>query len=147
MNELPSHFPPYTHVPGQTPHPFSDPLGHSFGKQETGPFDLDERFGRGLELFQHGFYWEAHEAWEQAWILLERKGDAANYMKGLIKLAAAGVKSLEKNKAGAERHLKRAQELMTFTQPEAVNQFSNHLESHEEVVATIDSMIRNLNDE
>ncbi len=141
MNELPSNLPPYTYVPGQTPHPFSDPQGHSYGLHEAGPFDLDERFHRGLVLFQNGYFWEAHEAWEQAWIVLGRKGEQANYIKGLIKLAAAGVKCLEENKAGAQRHLKRAQELLNASQASTVDRFADQLASHEELVKTIESMV------
>ncbi len=144
MNKSPSDFPPYTYVPGKTPHPFSDPQGHSFGKHEVGPFDLDEKFHRGLELFQHGYFWEAHEAWEQAWIVLGRSGDEADYVKGLIKLAAAGVKCLEENKAGTHRHLKRAQELLNTSQPNVVERFADQLPSHKELVEAIESMLATL---
>jgi hypothetical protein len=41
----------------------------------------------GVELFDRGEYWHAHEAWEDAW----RADDAPDrdYHKGLIQLAAA----------------------------------------------------------
>ncbi|MCA8997366.1 MAG: DUF309 domain-containing protein, partial [Planctomycetaceae bacterium] len=57
--------------------------------------------------------WEAHEAWEHVWIALGRFGDAADHIKGLIKLAAAGVKCLEGNTRGATRHANRALELLS----------------------------------
>ena len=38
---------------------------------------------------------------------------SADFLKGLIKLAAAGVKQLEGRQAGVTRHLSRARELFT----------------------------------
>jgi len=69
----------------------------------------------GAVLFNHGFYWEAHESWEHLWIALGRDGDDANIVKGLIKLAACGVKCLEANPTGAGRHASRAAELLDVT--------------------------------
>lgn len=46
----------------------------------------------GIDLFNHGYYWEAHEVWEGLWHVCGRTGTAATFFKGLIKLAASGVK-------------------------------------------------------
>lgn len=70
---------------------------------------------RAVDLFNHGYYWEAHETWEQLWIAAGRSGVAADFLKGLIKLAAAGVKVREGNAAGAQRHLTRASQLFLQT--------------------------------
>lgn len=114
--------PSYTHIPGVTPHPIGDPRGHSFGQSHIpGPapdwssLTGDERFQRGRSLFNAGYYWEAHEAWEGVWIAAGRTGLVADYVKGLIKLAAAGVKVRERSTAGALRHLARAEELFLLT--------------------------------
>ncbi len=66
----------------------------------------------GRRLFQHGYYWEAHEAWEHVWLELGRTTADARVVKGLIKLAAAAVKCREGNANGAERHAARAAELL-----------------------------------
>ncbi len=66
-----------------------------------------------IDLFNHGFYWEAHEAWEALWHAAGRKGAAADFLKGLIKLAAAGVKAREGRAAGVRQHAQRAEELFT----------------------------------
>lgn len=66
-------------------------------------------------MFNAGYYWEAHEAWEGVWIAAGRQGLVADYVKGLIKLAAAGVKIREGSAVGAQRHLTRAEELFTLT--------------------------------
>lgn len=113
-------FPPYTHIPGATPHPVGDASGHSFGRHESACAQIDpanwracEQFVWGIDLFNAGYYWEAHEAWEAVWIAAGRRGPTADFLKGLIKLAAAGVKLREQNPAGARRHLRRAEELFS----------------------------------
>ena len=92
-------FPPYTYVPGHWPHPSRDPAGHSFGREAEAVLPLDaeawqhnETWLEGIELFDRGYYWEAHEAWEALWVAAGRTGAVADLLNGLIKLAAAGVK-------------------------------------------------------
>jgi len=63
---------------------------------------------RGLDLFNHGDYWEAHEAWEAVWHVAGRQGPTAELLKGLIKLAAAGVKTRAGSWRGRRRHCRRA---------------------------------------
>ncbi len=112
-------FPPYSYVPGHTPHPVSDPAGHMFGETpheaaplETQDWKKSQPYLHGIDLFNHGYYWEAHEAWEALWHAAGRKGQVADFLKGLIKLAAAGVKAREGNPRGVERHACRAEELL-----------------------------------
>jgi hypothetical protein len=62
----------------------------------------------GCDLFNHGYYWEAHETWEGLWVACGRKGTTADFLKGLIKLAAAGVKAREGRSPGVTRHAARA---------------------------------------
>ena len=64
-----------------------------------------------LDLFNHGYYWEAHEAWEALWKRRGRVGPEANFFQGLIKLAAAAVKASEGRPNGVRRHCQRAREL------------------------------------
>src|SRR5262245_4956580 len=91
--------PPYSYVPGLFPHPISDPSGHSHGLRHAFPGPLDPRSWRdsrdylvAIDLFNHGFYWEAHEAWEGLWHAAGRSGMLADFLKGLIQMTAAGVK-------------------------------------------------------
>lgn len=111
--------PPYAHIPGQTPHPVSDPRGHLHGTPHETPPPLDpfhwqasEVYRHGVDLFNHGYYWEAHEAWESLWLAAGRSGPVAIWLKALIKLAAAMVKIRAGNAAGGRRHALRAQELL-----------------------------------
>jgi len=68
--------PPYSYVPGRLPHPISDPPGHSYGLHEIslgevqqGPvasvslvsgWRVSSDYLFGIDLFNHGFCWEAH---------------------------------------------------------------------------------------
>nr|WP_245472409.1 DUF309 domain-containing protein [Rhizobium jaguaris] len=61
-------FPDYAYLPGRQPHPVRDPAGHSYHVgplplAEIAPSDSDS-FAWGQDLFNHSYYWEAHEAWE-----------------------------------------------------------------------------------
>jgi predicted metal-dependent hydrolase len=66
---------------------------------------------RGIELFNAGYYWEAHEAWEVLWHAYGRRGALADVVRALIKLAAAGVKAREGRVEGTRTHCRRAAEL------------------------------------
>lgn len=118
--------PPYSYVPGRQLHPVSDPRGHSFGKEPPPAEVPDPRqprssqpYLRGIDLFNHGYYWEAHEAWESLWKACGGRGTAASFLKGLIKLAAAGVKAKEGNADGVRRHATRAAELFGLVRKSA----------------------------
>jgi hypothetical protein len=110
--------PPYSYVTGRFPHPTRDPAGHSFGAvpvpcpvPDPDRWRGSRHYLYGLDLFNHGYYWEAHEVWEAAWHACGRAGTAGNFIKGLIKLAAAGVKAREGRPEGVRRHAQRAAEL------------------------------------
>jgi hypothetical protein len=108
--------PPSAYVPGRTPHP------NQAGRRPESPPPLspalwqDSRaYLRGLDLFNHGLYWEAHEEWEGLWHAAGRRGTAADFLKGLIKLAAAGVKVREGRADGVVSHARRAADLFRQT--------------------------------
>jgi uncharacterized protein len=58
----------------------------------------------GIDLFNNGYYWEAHESWEAAWHATGRCGPMADFCKSLIKFAAAGVKAREGRANGDGGH-------------------------------------------
>jgi predicted metal-dependent hydrolase len=49
------------------------------------------RLERGRALFNARLFWEAHEAWEEAW--MEEDGDARLFLQGLIQVAAGYYKA------------------------------------------------------
>jgi len=131
--------PPYAYVPGHDlPHPVTDPRGHSYASyaQARGapntpvlfaylPVDsasrcqvlaatlaADPLWLYALDLFNGGWYWEAHEAWERIWHSLGRTTPEARFVQGLIHLAAAAVKIREGKPNGVARHTRRARELL-----------------------------------
>ncbi|TMF14524.1 MAG: DUF309 domain-containing protein, partial [Chloroflexi bacterium] len=55
---------------------------------------------RGVELFNAGLYWEAHEAWELAWTP-DRLGPDRGFYKGLIQIAAGCLHYRRDNRRGA----------------------------------------------
>jgi len=54
----------------------------------------------GVELFNHGRYWEAHEVWEREWTP-DRKGADSGFYKGLIQVAAGCLHYARHNRRGA----------------------------------------------
>jgi predicted metal-dependent hydrolase len=98
--------PPYAYVPGLRPRPSH--LQVQPDDPPPAPLDPDAwrdslPYLRGIELFEHGYYWEAHEVWESLWIAAGREGPVAELLRGLILLAAAGVKIRQGRGAGAAK--------------------------------------------
>jgi len=125
--------PPYAYVPGhRLPHPVNDSRGHLLNAPKPAPLPLDQLptdptlrsqtiaalfathpdWLYALDLFNEGYAWEAHEAWERFWHELGRTTPEARLVQGLIHLAAACVKIREGNPAGVTKHTKRARELL-----------------------------------
>jgi hypothetical protein len=108
--------PPYAYLPGREPHPTRDPKGHSYHAEPASVgAEASLRsivFLWGLDLFNHGYYWEAHEAWESLWQVAERGSSLRVLFKALILLSAAGVKIREGKHAAAVRHAERAAALL-----------------------------------
>ncbi|RMF91925.1 MAG: DUF309 domain-containing protein, partial [Nitrospinota bacterium] len=104
-------FPPYAFIGGYSPHPLKHPQGHSYGQEEKPPPVPDPEnwstcsvYLRGIDLFNHGYYWEAHEMWEALWQACGKRGCLATFLRGLIKLAAAGVKVRQQRPRGVRSH-------------------------------------------
>ncbi|MCF7804406.1 MAG: DUF309 domain-containing protein [Candidatus Marinimicrobia bacterium] len=122
--------PEYTFIPGEAPHPINDPEGHSYGKPEPSPASLDpgnwKQSGSylfGIDLFNHGFYWEAHEEWEGLWHATGHTTGAGDFLKGLIKLAAAGVKMRQRNEHGKTKHSGDAGEIFRNFQERGIEKY------------------------
>jgi predicted metal-dependent hydrolase len=56
--------------------------------------------GPGVELFNRGLFWEAHEAWEEVWTI-DRRGPDSGFYKGLIQVAAGCLHYRRRNRRGA----------------------------------------------
>lgn len=103
-------FPPYAYLPGRDPHPTRDADGHSFGTAEAPPPYVEPARWResteylwGVDLYNHGFLWEAHEAWESLWHVAKREPEQASFLQGLIQCAAASLKIRMRQPTGLQR--------------------------------------------
>jgi len=92
-------FPGYRYIPGRTPHPVRDPDGHSHGhipaplEKFTGEdWATCEEYLYGIDLFNHRYWWEAHEALEQCWVAAGRTTATGLFLQGLIQIAVACLK-------------------------------------------------------
>ena len=115
-------FPPYAYLPGRNPHPTRDAGGHSYGRPPDQPDAPDPARWRacddylyGIDLFNHGYYWEAHEAWEGLWHACGRQGAIGTYLQALINFAAAGLKARWGNARGIRGNAETAARLFTAT--------------------------------
>ncbi|HED65290.1 MAG TPA: DUF309 domain-containing protein [Planctomycetes bacterium] len=102
--------PPYRFLPGRDPHPTRDPAGHSYGRGETAAsyvkaedWDSNEDYLFGVDLYNEGFLWEAHEAWEGIWMAARGDELQATFLQGLIQCAAACLKIRMEQPRGLER--------------------------------------------
>ena len=61
----------------------------------------------GIDLFNHGYWWEAHEVFEEFWRAAGRDTPLGDFFQGLIQIAAALIKDAVGARAAA-RSLARA---------------------------------------
>ena len=111
-------FPPYRHLPGETPHPRKHPRGHSHGIPdvcESPPlsavnWQTNAAYLYGADLFNYAYWWEAHEQWEGLW--LQANDDdvrSRDYLQGLIQASASLLKWHQGYDVGMRRLGARAQ--------------------------------------
>ncbi len=91
--------PSYRYMPGVTPHPLTHPQGHSYGKHSGPPEALpaaawaeSEAYLYGCDLYNRGYWWEAHEAWEGLWQVTRDRPQQHRFLQGLIQAANAQLK-------------------------------------------------------
>ena len=113
-------FPSYRFVPGKTPHPTRARNGHSYNQPhvQLAPFDPErwyacEAYLYGIDLFNHGYWWEAHEALEAVWMAAGRRTETGLFIKGLIQIAAAHLKRSQGFHDAATRMAARGLEKVT----------------------------------
>ncbi len=104
-------FPRYAYLPGRDPHPTRSPDGHSYAP-EPGPASVylpaaewraNEEYLFGIDLYNHGYLWEAHEAWEGLWHKAKQDSSQAEHLQGLIQCAAASLKVRMEQPRGLEK--------------------------------------------
>jgi hypothetical protein len=68
----------------------------------------NEDYLYAFDLFNAGYFWEAHSYWERLWYLLETEEAVRLLLRGLIQLAAARLKREQKQPEGSRKLLDRA---------------------------------------
>ena len=106
--------PSYRYIPGKAPHPRRDPRGHSYGLPELRPEPLDpdrwacsERYLRGIDLFNFGYFWECHEAFEAIWHGVGKSSVLGQFAQGMVQIAAAHIKQAQDAPEAARKLLER----------------------------------------
>lgn len=66
-------------------------------------YEKDGRYHKGLEAFNSGHFYEAHEHWEEVW--LETPNPEKMFLQGLIQVAAAFHHHSRANRQGTQNLL------------------------------------------
>ena len=102
-------FPDARHVPGVTPRPETSP---AFDAAREAPAYTVDRTWRenqtylyGVDLYNAGFFWEAHEVWEPVWMRAGGNSRERLAVQGLIQLSNACLKLVMQRPEAARRLL------------------------------------------
>jgi len=68
----------------------------------------NEDFLFGVDLFNAGYFWEAHTFWERLWALEETAPEIRRFLQAIIQTAASCLKVRQGQTAGARKLLDRA---------------------------------------
>lgn len=102
-------FPRRKYIPGQGVHPSRDPAGpHVPEVASSVKFGPDtwqdcQPYLYAIDLFNHGYWWEAHEVLEDLWMETGKKTTIARFLQGIIQVAAALLKDSLAFDHGASR--------------------------------------------
>jgi hypothetical protein len=118
-------FPSYRYLPGDSPHPRRDPLGHGYGRPAPGAERCEperwhacETYLFGIDLYNFAYFWECHEQLEALFAGAPRNALQRRFLKGLIQAAASHLKWVAEAPAPATRLARRA--LLALEDTEAV---------------------------
>lgn len=118
-------------------------LAESVGDPEEGtivmPLPYPLRFLEGIRLYQRGYYWHAHEAWEEVWRTAD--DSVRPFLKGLIQIAAALIHAEREEWRGVLNLLSRVQRYLSAC-PEMV--FGVPIREVQEQVAMFQKEAENL---
>jgi uncharacterized protein len=106
-------FPAYRFTPGRDPHPTANPAGHSYEPPGTPPRHHEvvspekwrdcESYLFACDLYNHAYWWEAHEEWEGIWKAFDKGTVPRRFLQGLIQVSACHLKLFLKHLDGVER--------------------------------------------
>ncbi len=117
MSQLPKRYttfplPTRRYIPGEGIHPSRHPQGSHIPQlpEEPQPFSdstwqNSPRYLYAIDLFNSGYYWEAHEVLEELWVRVGRATPTGQFLQGLIQIAAAVLKKAQNKPQPARRLL------------------------------------------
>ena len=113
-------FPAYRFIPGQSPHPRRDALGHSYSQPEPTCRNVpaerwfeSEDYLFAVDLYNHGYWWESHEVLEALWHAAGHATPEGEFYRALIQFDAACLKRAVGKNAPAQRLLQRGLERLS----------------------------------
>lgn len=106
----PRALPPYRFIPKLAPHPRTHPQGHMAPGGEQGD-QGEQDFRYGVDLYNCGCWWEAHEAWEGVWMALAAGSARRAAVQALIQVANAHLKLQLGRRKAVERLRRKYAEL------------------------------------
>lgn len=106
--------PAYRHLPFKTPHPYMDEGGHSYGQElpKVSGFNQQnwqhcEAYLYSIDLFNQGYWWEAHELLKQVCYDVGRESAIGSFLEALIQVAAGELKHFMQEEEGARTLVER----------------------------------------
>ncbi len=107
MRQVPQYpFPDYAYIPGTR--------AKEEKRKDIPHFDFqnDDAYLYGVDLFNHEFYYEAHEVWEELWHFVGHKTERGLFLKALIQMAGARLKMIMGQEEPANRLELRARQIL-----------------------------------
>jgi hypothetical protein len=103
-------FPDRKYSPGQSIHPKKYPhyshlpeIPSEGTKFEPDTWKISQRYLYSIDLFNFGYWWEAHEVLEDLWIKAGKTTLTAKFIQGIIQISAALLKDSQLSPQGASR--------------------------------------------
>jgi uncharacterized protein len=76
-------------------HSYHKPVEEQLAQFEAGNWQSCDEYLYGIDLYNHGYWWEAHEALEAVWKAAGRHTGTGLFIQGLIQIAAARLKRFQ----------------------------------------------------
>jgi len=103
-------FPERKYLPGESIHPSKHPEGSHIPEvpSDMTTFDIDtwrhsQPYLYAIDLFNFGYWWEAHEVLEDLWVQTGKTTVIAKFIQGIIQISAALLKDSQSVPIGASR--------------------------------------------
>ena len=103
-------FPNHKYIPGKSIHPtkgkngFHIPnIAKDLSEFNTETWHNSQKYLYAIDLFNFGYWWEAHEVLEDLWIQTGKTTSLAKFIQGLIQISAALLKDFQSKSQAAEK--------------------------------------------